>query len=94
MPRAERKELIEKLQTARNNRLVVAYVTSTRSGHEIQIADDAFRLIYNHLEDGRERAKNGVDLFIHSNGGSGTVSVAYCQPGSAVHKAPGSSCSS
>jgi hypothetical protein len=73
VPRASRKGLIEKLQTARGNRLVVAYVTSTRTGHEIQIADDAFRVMYDHLEAGRELAKNGVDLFISSNGGSGTV---------------------
>jgi ClpP class serine protease len=49
------------------------HVTSTRPGHEIQIADDAFRLIYDHLEAGREQAKNGVDLLICSNGGSGTA---------------------
>ncbi len=73
MARATRKALIEKLQAARNNRLTITYVTSTRPGHEIQIADDAFRLIYDHLEAGREQAKNGVDLFICSNGGSGTA---------------------
>lgn len=73
MSRAKRKELIEKLQVSRGNRLVIAYITSTRPGHEIQIADDAFRIIYNHLESGRELAKKGVDLFICSNGGSGTV---------------------
>jgi hypothetical protein len=73
MPRAARKSLIERLQVARNNRLIIAYITSTRPGHEIQIADDAFRIIYDHLEAGRELAKNGVDLFIYSNGGSGTV---------------------
>lgn len=73
MPRAARKSLIDKLQIARGNRLTIAYVTSTRPGHEIQIADDAFRLIYDHLEAGRDQAKNGVDLFICSNGGSGTT---------------------
>jgi hypothetical protein len=73
MPRAERKALIEKLQVARKNRLTIAYVTSTRFGYEIQIADDAFRIMYDHLEAGRELARNGVDLFICSNGGSGTV---------------------
>src|ERR1035437_9277234 len=73
MPRAARKGLIEKLQTVRGNRLTVAYVTSTRQGHETQIADDAFRIMYDHLEAGQELAKNGVDLFICSNGGSGTV---------------------
>lgn len=73
MPRATRKELIEKLQVVRNNHLVIVYITSTRSGYEVSIADDAFRLIYEHLELGQEQAKEGVDLFIHSNGGSGTV---------------------
>jgi hypothetical protein len=73
MPRAARKGLIEELQTARGGRLTIAYVTSTRPGHEIQIADDAFRIIYDHLELGQELAKKGVDLFIYSNGGSGTV---------------------
>jgi hypothetical protein len=73
MARADRKHLIEQLQTARANRLTIAYVTSTRPNHEIQIGDDAFRIIYEHLEAGRELAKNGVDLFIHSNGGSGTA---------------------
>jgi Serine dehydrogenase proteinase len=73
MSRAARKTLVEKLQVARGNRLTITYITSTRVGHEIQIADDAFRVIYDHLEAGRELAKNGVDLFIYSNGGSGTV---------------------
>lgn len=73
MPRAIRKNLIEKLQIARKNRLTIAYVTSTRPGHEIQIADDAFRVIYDHLEAAQDLAKNGVDLFLYSNGGSGTV---------------------
>ena len=73
MSRATRKSLIEKLQGARGNRLTVTYVTSTRIGHEIQIADDAFRIMFDHLEAGRELAKNGVDLFLYSNGGSSTV---------------------
>lgn len=73
MPRAARKNLIEKLQAAREKRLLITYVTSTRPGHEIQIADDAFRIMYDHLEVGRELAKKGVDLYIYSNGGSGTV---------------------
>jgi len=73
VPRNTRKGLIEQLQAARGNRLLVVYITSTRQGHEIQIGDDAFRLIYDHLEAGKELASNGVDLFIHSNGGSGTV---------------------
>lgn len=73
MSRETRRDLISKLQKARNNRLTIAYITSTRPNHEIQIADDAFRILYEHLKGAEELAKNGVDLFIHSNGGSGTV---------------------
>ncbi len=73
MPRKERLALIEKLQSLRSGRLCIVYVTSTRTNHEIAMADDSVRLIYDHLEVGLEKAKNGVDLFIHSNGGQGTV---------------------
>ena len=73
MPRKERLALIEKLQSLRSNCLCIVYVTSTRGNHEIAMADDVVRLIYDHLQVGREKAKNGVDLFIHSNGGQGTV---------------------
>jgi hypothetical protein len=73
MARAERQALIQKLQAVRDGRLLIAYVTSTRPGHEIQMADDVLRLLYEHLAAGRDAAKKGVDLFIHSNGGSGTV---------------------
>jgi Serine dehydrogenase proteinase len=73
MGRKERLALIEELQTIRSNRLCVVYVTSTRPNHEISMADDVVRLLFDHLEAGREKAKTGVDLFIHSNGGQGTV---------------------
>ena len=73
MPRATRQELLAKIQAERGGRLLVAYVTSTRPGMDCAIADDAFRLLYDHLQANRDAAKNGVDLFIHSNGGSGTV---------------------
>lgn len=73
MPKKERQELIEKLQSLREDRLCVVYVTSTRSGHELSIADDVVRLMYDHFEAGKEKAKKGIDLFIHSNGGEGTV---------------------
>src|SRR5258705_10736070 len=80
MPRAERKKLIEELQTKRGGRLCIAYVTSTRPQLEIQIADDVLRLLYDHLEKGAEAAKKGVDLFLHSNGGPGTVSWGVVHP--------------
>ncbi len=73
MARGDRKKLIEELQAKRGGRLCLAYITSTRQGHEIQIADDILRLMYDHLEAGVEAARKGVDLFLHSNGGSGTV---------------------
>lgn len=74
MGRAERLQLIKDLQSARGNRLCIVYVTSTRPGHEIQIADDVVRQIYDHLEAHKNIAnENGVDLFLHSNGGSGTA---------------------
>ena len=73
MPRADRTPLIESIQKVRNDRFAIAYVTATRTGHDIQIADDAVPLIFEHLELNKDLAKNGVDLFIHSNGGSGTV---------------------
>jgi hypothetical protein len=73
MSRKERLALIETLQTMRSNRLCVVYITSTRTNHEIAMADDVVRLLFDHLEAGRKEAKNGVDLFIHSNGGQGTV---------------------
>jgi hypothetical protein len=70
---AERRKLISELQAKRGGRLCLSYITSTRQGHEIQIADDVLRLMYGHLEAGAEAAKKGVDLFLHSNGGSGTT---------------------
>ncbi len=65
--------MIEKLQSMRKDHLCLVYVTSTRGNHEIAMADNVVRLIYDHLEAGKKKAKNGVDLFIHSNGGQGTV---------------------
>jgi hypothetical protein len=73
MPRAERVALIEKIQALRSNRLCLVYVTSTRTGLEVQMADDVIRLFHDHLEAARDMASDGVDLFIHSNGGQGTV---------------------
>ena len=71
--RVRRRDLIKKLQEKRTSRLVLVYITSTRPGHEIQMADDVVRRLYDHLERGKKLAEGGVDLFIHSNGGSGTV---------------------
>jgi hypothetical protein len=71
MARTERINLIQQLQAARKSYLVT-YVTSTRPGVDLPMGDDAIRLIYDHLVKKPADAKQ-VDLFIHSNGGSGTV---------------------
>ncbi len=73
MGRQARQELIKRLEKDRDGRLLIAYVTSTRTGFEISIADDILPLLREHLEKAPDKAKHGVDLFIHSNGGSGTV---------------------
>lgn len=71
MPRSDRKQKIEALQALRK-RCVVTYVTSTRQGFDAQMADESVRLLYDHLV-AKPKDVEGVDLFIHSNGGSGTV---------------------
>jgi hypothetical protein len=73
MARAERQKLLGDLEKEREGNLVISYVTSTRGNFEIQMADDVLPLLYQHLERNATRAKKEVDLFIHSNGGSGTV---------------------
>jgi hypothetical protein len=65
--------LMKEIEARRGNRLFISYVTSTRPGFEFQIADDVLPLLYRCLEGGKARAATGVDLFIHSNGGSGTT---------------------
>jgi hypothetical protein len=73
MSKDERQKLLADLEKERGDTVVVSYITSTRGNFEIQIADDILPLLYRHLVMHADRAKNGVDLFIHSNGGSGTV---------------------
>lgn len=72
--RTDREALIAALEAAREGTAVVAYVTSTRTNLETQMAMDQTRVIYRHLA---ELAAGGriprLDLFIHSNGGDGTV---------------------
>ncbi|MGO9400635.1 MAG: SDH family Clp fold serine proteinase [Xanthobacteraceae bacterium] len=71
--REKRKELIGKIEASREGRLLIAYITSTRPGLEIQLGDDSLPFIHTALEGAKQKAKKGVDLFIHSNGGSGTT---------------------
>lgn len=74
MAKAERVAIIEKLQRERGDTHLISYITSTRSNLEVEMAMDAVRFIYEHLlliKKPKEDVK--VDLFIHSNGGDGTV---------------------
>lgn len=71
--REKRKELIGKIEASREGRLLITYITSTRPGLEIQLGDDSLPFIHAALEGAKQKAKKGVDLFIHSNGGSGTT---------------------
>jgi ClpP class serine protease len=72
-PRERRTALIKEIQAKRDGHLLIAYITSTRPGFEIQMGDDVLPFIHQRLEAGKAAATKGVDLFIHSNGGSGTV---------------------
>lgn len=73
MAKAERLKLIEQIESERGSHLI-SYVTSTRQNMEVPMAMDSIRKIYEHLQM-IEKAKKQVDidLFLHSNGGDGTV---------------------
>jgi hypothetical protein len=73
MAKEDRVALIKELQKARDNAVVICYVTSTKPNLGYQIADDAVRLIYEHLEALPKEPKPKIDLFLYSGGGSGTV---------------------
>lgn len=73
MTKEERVGTIKDLQKARGDTTVIAYITSTRPGFEVQMAMDSIRLFYDHLSKIAEPKKVTIDLFIHSNGGDGTV---------------------
>jgi hypothetical protein len=64
---ANRLALIRQIQKARKS-TVITYITSTKPNLEVQMAMDAVRRFYDHLTE-----KPQIDLFIHSNGGDGTV---------------------
>lgn len=74
MAKAERIELIKKIEALRGTRLIT-YITSTRSNHEVQMAIDTIRKFYEHIKDinEKDRSKTKIDLLIVSNGGDGTV---------------------
>lgn len=73
MGKKERIALIKKIQKQRGTHLI-SYITSTRPNLEVEMSMDAIRRIYDHLRlIGQPKDTARVDLFLHSNGGDGTV---------------------
>lgn len=68
----KRRELIAKIEEIRGSH-VLCYLTSLRHGIHAQIADDAVRTIFDHLLRLPKRPVEKIDIFLVSNGGSGTV---------------------
>ncbi len=73
MGKPRRLKLIQQLEKARNSRLI-AYVTSTRPNLNVSMAMDCVRRIYEHIKTfSTSEPIPRIDLFLHSNGGEGTV---------------------
>jgi len=73
MSKAARLKIIEQIQSERSSHLL-SYVTSTRQNMEVPMAMDSIRKIYEHLRlIDKAKKEVDIDLFLHSNGGDGTV---------------------
>lgn len=72
MPRPARLELIKKLEKLRSS-TVLCYLTSLRPNVGSQMADDSVRVVFDHLLLFPSRPIDKLDIFLCSNGGSGTV---------------------
>jgi hypothetical protein len=73
MAKRDRIDIIQKIEEERGSHLI-AYITSTRQDLEVPMAMDSIRKIYEHLQlIGKPKEDVSVDLFLHSNGGDGTV---------------------
>lgn len=68
----ERLPLIKEIETIRNSK-VLCYLTSVRPNINANMADDAVREMFDHLLLLPERPVQRLDVFLCSNGGSGTV---------------------
>lgn len=72
MPPKNRVDLIKRIEEMRSSK-VIAYLTSVRPNVPAQISEDAVREIADHLLRLPSRPVPRLDLFLCSNGGSGTV---------------------
>lgn len=74
--KAARVELIKRIQQERQS-WVVTYVTNTRPNLDVHMALDVVRYVFEHLQAiknaHRGKGKPRIDLFLHSNGGDGTM---------------------
>lgn len=64
--------LIKKIQDLRGS-TVICYLTSLRPNAPAQMADDSVRVVFDHLLRLQKRPIEKLDIFLVSNGGSGTV---------------------
>jgi hypothetical protein len=68
----DRLAIIKEIEQLRSSR-VICYLTSLRPGVPAQMADDSVRVIFDHLLALPNRPVDRLDIFLVSNGGSGTV---------------------
>lgn len=67
MPRADREQLIRKIEELRRSR-VLAYICSDRPGAAAQIGEDAVRPMYDHVRQIGHVER--IDLYLYSRGGA------------------------
>jgi ATP-dependent protease ClpP protease subunit len=72
MSAEQRTALISKIEELRGSKLI-CYLTSLRPGVPAQMAEDQVRVIFDHLLQMPSRPEKQIDIFLVSNGGSGTV---------------------
>lgn len=72
MPDPNRVEIIKEIEKLRGS-TVLCFLTSLRPNVLTQMADDAVRVCFDHLLLFPERPVEKLDVFLCSNGGSGTV---------------------
>ena len=72
MQNNNRKQLINAIQKKRGS-VMICYLTSMRPGVQSQMAEDQVRVMFDHLLRFHQRPIDKLDVFLCSNGGSGTV---------------------
>ena len=72
MPKPSRVDIIKQIETLRGS-TVLTFLTSLRPNVLTQMADDAVRICFDHLLLFPERPVEKLDVYLCSNGGSGTV---------------------